>query len=264
MILPNFPKGRKDKRGIITSLVTGFIGLVYEGISNYLHNKRQKALHKAFVAMENKVNLQCNKIIHLENSVVMYSIYNSETLEKLTDTVHKMHNTTTWNKQLFASKLDSWYNYYLSNNGIGHYATNSLLYLRTLREKSVKMYEEFISQLGMYENSLRILLKGCLPFSLLPPSKLQEILGKVKKAIQITNPDYDIVIKRLHLYYNMKLVTFGIDKDRNLIIQFPVFVQPYTQQLLILYQLETVPLPIVDKNKQANSYTHLQIDPTLL
>ena len=28
----------------------------------------------------------------------------------------------------------------------------------------------------------------------------------------------------------MPLITFGIDKDRNLIIQFPVFVQPYTQK----------------------------------
>ena len=39
---------------------------------------------------------------------------------------------------------------------------------------------------------------GYLLISLLPPSKLQEILGKVRKAIQTTNPDYDIVIKRLH------------------------------------------------------------------
>ena len=46
----------------------------------------------------------------------------------------------------------------------------------------------------------------------------------------------------------MKLVTFGIDRDCNLIIQFLVFVQPYTQQPLILYQLETVPVPIVDEN----------------
>ena len=44
----------------------------------------------------------------------------------------------------------------------------------------------------------------------------------------------------------MKLVTFGIDKDRNLIIQFPVFIQPYTQQPLTLYQIETVPVPIKD------------------
>ena len=54
--------------------------------------------------------------------------------------------------------------------------------------------------------------------------KLHEISGEVKKAIQITNPDYDIIIKRLHLYYGMKLVTFGMEEDRNLIVQFPVFV----------------------------------------
>ena len=38
--------------------------------------------------------------------------------------------------------------------------------------------------------------------------------------IHKTNPDYDIVIKRLHLYYDMKLVSFGIDTDQNLIVQF--------------------------------------------
>ena len=43
--------------------------------------------------------------------------------------------------------------------------------------------------------------------------KLKEILNKVKKAIKINNPDYDIVIKRLYLYYDMKLVTFGINRD---------------------------------------------------
>ena len=58
----------------------------------------------------------------------------------------------------------------------------------------------------------------------------------------------------------MKLVTFGIDRERNLIIQFPIFIQKYMQKPLILYQIETVLVPIIDQNKQANSYTHLQID----
>ena len=52
---------------------------------------------------------------------------------------------------------------------------------------------------------------------------------------------------------------FGIDKDKNLFIQFPVFIQPYTQQPLILYQLETVPIPILDQNDRVQSYTHLQV-----
>ena len=79
-------------------------------------------------------------------------------------------------------------------------------------------------------------------------------------ALQTTNPDYDLVIDRLHLYYDMHLVTFGIDKDKNLIIQFPLFIQPYTHRPLILYQLETVPVPIVDQNTQVHSYTQLQVE----
>ena len=79
---------------------------------------------------------------------------------------------------------------------------------------------------------------------------MQEILNSIKEMLTKTNPDYDIVIKRLHLYYDMKLVTFGI---------FPIFMQPYTQQPLTLHQLQTVPVPIVDKNTKADSYTQLQI-----
>ena len=55
----------------------------------------------------------------------------------------------------------------------------------------------------------------------------------------------------------MKLVTFGIDDQRNLI--FNSFVQPYTQQHLTLYHMDTVPVPIVDENKQAQFYTYLKI-----
>ena len=36
--------------------------------------------------------------------------------------------------------------------------------------------------------------------------------------------------------------------------------QPYTQQPIILYQIETMPVPIIDQNMQAHSYTHLQVD----
>ena len=97
------------------------------------------------------------------------------------------------------------------------------------------MYERFINQLKMYAKAIRILSKGYLPMSLLPPSKLNKILQEVKVALQTINRDYDLVIKRLYFYCNMKLVTFDIDNQRNLIIQFPVFVQPYTQQHLILY-----------------------------
>ena len=122
------------------------------------------------------------------------------------------------------------------------------------------MYERFIEELKLYSRAIRVLSKGYLPISLLPPSKLEKILSEVRIAIAKSNKDYDLVLTRLYLYYDMKLVTFGIDNQRNLIVQFPVFVQPYNQKRLIMYQIETVPVPIFDENEQVDSYTELKIE----
>ena len=182
LILPTFSKQERQKRGIFTSIITGFIGLAYEGISSFLHYKRQKALHKADHIMENKVDIECNKIFHLEDSMVMYGIYNSNTLEALIDTVHRLHNQSTWNERQFAGQIKDWYHWYLSAKGVNHYAISSLLFLTTAREKYVKLYERFINQLREYLQAISILSKGYLPISLLPPSKLNTILDKVKEA----------------------------------------------------------------------------------
>ena len=80
LILPQIP--RKQKCGIITTIVSNFIGLADEGISSFLHHKRNKVLHKAVKAIDSKTTIQCNKLIQLENSMLRYDIYNAETLEK--------------------------------------------------------------------------------------------------------------------------------------------------------------------------------------
>ena len=98
-----------------------------------------------------------------------------------------------------------------------------------------------------------------MPNTLIKPNRVQKILTEVKNSLHVTNPDYTLVLDRLHLYYDMQLVTFSIDKDLNLVVQFPVFIQPYTQKPLIVYQLETFPVPILDRNIDAQSYTHLQV-----
>ena len=119
--------------------------------------------------MENKVDLQCNSL-SFGDSVVMYGIYNSDTLEALIDTVHRLHNQMTWNEKLFAGKIEDWYHWYLSEKGVGHYAINSLLILTMAREKYVKISKRFINQLKMYARVIRIFSKGYLPISLLLPS----------------------------------------------------------------------------------------------
>ena len=262
LILPKFPKGRKSKRGIFSAIISGFVGLAFEDILSFLPNRRHKALHKVVSVMTVETDVQRNKLMHLENTLVMYGVYNTEMLEKTHKMVNALHSRQTMYKSLFAGGTSAAYEYYSQMHGkwgIQHYAINSMLYLRTIEGKYIEIYNEFISQLHICAKTVRILAKGYLLILLITPLKLQEILNSIKDTLTKTNPDYDIIIKRLHIYYDMKLVTFGIDRKRNLIIQFSIFVQPYMQQPLILYQLETVPVPVVDKNTKADSYTQLQI-----
>ena len=187
--------------------------------------------------------------MHLEDSMVMNSIYNVDTLEKLINTEHHMHNFTSPNGKLFAGQLGTAMiqPIHAKIQSIHHYSINSLLYLRSIKEKYVLMYKELIMQLHIYVTVVRILAKRYMLISLITPLKLKKILYVVRMTVRKTNPDYDILIKSLPLYCDMKLVTFGIDKDKNMIVQFPVFIQLYTQQLLVLYQIEMVPVPIIDQ-----------------
>ena len=192
----------------------------------------------------------------------MYGKYNSDTLMELVNMVHQMQNVTTWKEKVFVSEMKEWLKCKLEDiHNEFDYSIDAVLFLTTIKEKYVRMYEKFINELKSYSKAIRILSKRYLPITLITPSKLEAILQQVQLATTKTNQDYEIVLNRLCLYYNMKLIMFGIDNQKNLIIQFPMFVQLYMQTELTLYQVETVPVPILDtSNYKVQSYTQLKIE----
>ena len=101
-IKPLLPQVSRQKCSIITTLVSGFIGLAYGGMSSFLQQKHENALQKAVNAMSNQACIQCNKLMKLDNTTLMYGIYNAETLEKLINTVQDIHNVTSSHEKLFA------------------------------------------------------------------------------------------------------------------------------------------------------------------
>ena len=172
-----------------------------------------------------------------------------------------MQIVTIWKEKIFVSEMNEWLKHKLADiHNEFDCSIDAVLFLTTVKEKYVRMYEKFITELKSYSKAIRILSKGYLPLTLITPSKLEAILKQVQIGIAKTNQDYELVLNKLYLYYDMKLVTFGIDHPKNLIIQFPVFVQPYMQMKLTLYQIETVPVPILDASNKIQSYTQLKID----
>ena len=111
---------------------------------------------RQFNAMDSKANIQCNKLMQLKNSMLMYGIYNAETLEKLITTVHNIHNTTSSYERLFAGQHSPsiFRTLYAHSLGLHHYSINSLLYLRTIQDKYIALYRELNTQLHIYASAL--------------------------------------------------------------------------------------------------------------
>ena len=88
--------------------------------------------------MDSKTTIQHSKLIQLEKSMLMYGVYNMETLE------HQIHNTTSSHERLFAGQQSSLTlrSLYANTLGLQHYAINSLLYLRTVQDKYIAIYKE--------------------------------------------------------------------------------------------------------------------------
>ena len=82
-----------------------------------------------------KTSIELNSIFHLKDSMIMYGVYNVDTLEKLIQMVHKMNMRSVWFGQLYAEHVNKWFEMYSSSQGANYYAIHSLLYLRTIQEK---------------------------------------------------------------------------------------------------------------------------------
>ena len=91
--------------------------------------------------MSYQADIQCSKLIKLDNTMLMYRIYNAETLEKLINTVHEIHDVTSSHEKLFAEEHNPtiFRLLYMDALGIHQYAFNSLLFLRVIQDKYISL-----------------------------------------------------------------------------------------------------------------------------
>ena len=99
-------KPKRQKRQIISALINGFIGLAYEGISSFLQHKWERALQQAMHTMDKRKSIEWNRVFHLEDYMIMYGVYNGDTLEKLIHMVHKMNTKSVWFERLYTGHVN--------------------------------------------------------------------------------------------------------------------------------------------------------------
>ena len=101
LILPKLQRECRNKRRRFVAIISKLLGVAFEGISSFLHQKRVIALLNAVQTMSISREAQGNKLLHLENSLILYGVYNRETLEKMVKAAHVLHSCQSLVEELF-------------------------------------------------------------------------------------------------------------------------------------------------------------------
>ena len=149
---------------ILGTIASKVIGLAFEGISGFLHHKRHMVLQKAINTLNSKTNIDHNRVYHLEDTMIMYGKYSSDTLMELVNMVHQMQNATTWKEKIFVGEMNKWHKCKWEDiHSEFDYSMDAVLFLTTIKEKYVRMYEKLINELRSYSKAIRILSKDICP-----------------------------------------------------------------------------------------------------
>ena len=83
LILPTLNEPNRKKRflsAVLNTLASKIIELAFEAVSSFLHHKRHRALNKAIKQINERQNIEHNRICHSKDTMIMYGKYNSDTL----------------------------------------------------------------------------------------------------------------------------------------------------------------------------------------
>ena len=252
--------GRNKRFAAALPATAGLVTLAIESISGYLQAKRNKAMANALNAMKEFQIEHDNRLNRYNNELLLYGKFSMNSTEEMIEALQDMYSQQSFVEKIVRNLTLDWPTRYLSKpTGIALYAAHLGTYLHALTEKYNTLYRELIYNPDRLLKATNDLSKGRIPIELIPPDMLEMFAEDVMKQLRLTYPDYTLALPHISYYYDMELVTFGIDEESALIVTFPMFIKPIHLQSLTLYGIE-IHVPIDDLNSKADSFSNVCIN----
>ena len=250
----------RERRGIgaiFSSVLPGLITLAVESLTSWIKGKQQNRIHQAVDKMRKTESDVKNTLTQYQEDFLMYGKYSVESLNKVIDTLNSLHDNHTELEKLVTTKM---FTEVESMGDALDYSVELQLFLAMAQEEHVTKYKEVFKAGKELLDAIAILSQRRLPRSLFPDQRIEGILAQVDKMVRLRYPDYELAANHISHYRDMELVTFSVDRiTHSLVVTFPVFIKDYKQPPLSFFEIETVPVPIPDRNKQADSYSQVRI-----
>ena len=255
------PVCKKKALSALIPAIAGLATIAFESLNSFLQRKRNKAMANGMTGIKKDQSLAWNSLKQHGNDFLLYGKYNVAQLQDIISTVNGPRNRILQIEKLLTGQdLCILQIAHMTPDVIGRmtFMHKLSLYVHSVLERQIRLYEWLLQHLQELLDSIGILSTGHLPPLLFPPTVLKNITIHAINLVHKLHPDYVLAIDHVTAYYDMKLATFGVDHENNMIIAFPVFVKDHNSKPKTLYEIETVKVPIPDKNEAANSYSEVK------
>ena len=221
------PVCQKKALSALFPAIAGLATIAVESLNSFLQRKRNKAMASGIMAIRQDQSLAWNSLKQLENDFLMYGRYHVAQLHDIVSTVNGLQNRTMQLERLLTGQ--DLFTLQMAHmlpdiSGRVTFIHKMNLYVHSVLERQIRLYEWLLRNLKVLLNAIGILSTGHLPPFSFPPTVLGNITTNALVMVMKSHPNFVLAIKHLTEYYVMKLATFGVDPDGNMIIAFPVFV----------------------------------------
>ena len=147
--------------------------IAVESIGSFLQKKCNAALSKGLSAIRSDQSLAWNSIKQLEGDFLLYGKYNLDSLEKIIHTINHLGDRVHQMEKLLLGKdhtVATQQFLHSNHNGRLLFAHKLNIYLTSVQETQLRLYDELKRVLREFLSAVRILSKDYLPASLFPPN----------------------------------------------------------------------------------------------
>ena len=258
-----YPDTRRKKRFIVDLISLGIQGFTTFN-TNRKVNQLKKGMKKLF---EGKHRLE-KKVVKLENDMISLAHITIEGLEHLHgETVRQGRHIRNLKARVKKLELivDHMKTCIADNTNSIRFLSNMFGILLYDLNRYLMLYESILSELDHFLDALDNLSNNQLSHSVTPPKEMSDLIIHVNEVLSTQYPNYELVVSRVHDYYNLPFSTFAC-QGNTLMVHISFYIKLINQEPLHMYEIKSIPVPyhmneeLIDETE--SKYTYNKIKPS--
>ena len=239
-----------------------------QGFTAFNTNRKVKQLKKGMKRLFEGQHRLEKKVVKLENDMISLAHITMEGLDHLQKELVKqgrhIRNITARVKRM-EYEVDHMKTFIADNTNAIRFLSNLLGILLSDLNRYLMLYESILSELHHFPDALDNLSNNQLLHSVIPPKEMSDLIAHVNEVLKTQYPNYELVVSKVHDYYNLPFSTFAY-QGNTLMIHISFYIKQINLESLHMYEIKSIPVPYHMNEELADEteskYTYTKIKPS--